>query len=442
MRVTDAAFSPGQGFRVGVLWRPCVGDGKPAAVTRIILAASAGNALEFYDFTVFGYFAQQIAATFFPSSSPATGLLLTFGTYGVSFLARPVGALVLGSYADRRGRRASLTLSIVLMTIGTALMAIMPGYRQIGLLAPAGVLAARLIQGFSAGGEFGGATAFMIEHAGRRAGFFGSFQFTSQAVSAILGSGVAWAVAASLSPEAVGAWGFRLPFLLGLLIGPGGGYGRRLGPDPPPCRAGAGPAAPLTLLGKRYVGRIVLAACVVAGGTAGTYLNIYLPTYVHRHLHVTLSGSYAVAFLASLAPLVVTPLSAILSDRTERLPVMVWTVGALAVTAYPIVCLVIAYPTALVMAVVFIGISVLRAAYTAPCAALMAEMFPVAVRAAGMSLGYTLGVVVFGGFAQLTMEWLIQSTGLLVIPGIYLSVTSFISLAALLVIGRRITLAL
>ena len=414
----------------------------PAPLTRVILAASAGNALEFYDFTVFGYFAQQIAATFFPASSPATGLLLTFGTYGVSFLARPFGALVLGGYADRSGRRAALTLTILLMTVGTALMAVMPGYRQVGLLAPAGILLARLIQGFSAGGEFGGATAFMIEHAGRRAGFFGSFQYTSQAVSAILGSGVAWAVAASLSPEAVGAWGFRLPFLIGLLIGPVGWYVRRHVDETPPFRALDERAAPLATLGAQYAGRIALAACVVAGGTAGTYLNIYLPTYVHRHLHATLSGSYAVAFVASLAPLVITPVAAIISDRTGRLPVMLWTVAALAVLAYPVILLVIAYPTGLVMGTVFIGISVLRAAYTAPSAALMAEMFPVAVRAAGMSLGYTLGVVVFGGFAQLTMEWLIQTTGLLGVPGLYLAVTSLISLAALLVIGRRIRLAL
>ncbi len=413
-----------------------------APLTRVILAASAGNALEFYDFTVFGYFAQQIAATFFPSSSQATGLLLTFGTYGVSFLARPFGALVLGGYADRSGRRAALTLTILLMTLGTALMAVMPGYRQVGLLAPAGILVARLIQGFSAGGEFGGATAFMIEHAGRRAGFFGSFQYLSQSVSAILGSGVAWAVAASMSPEAVGAWGFRLPFLLGLLIGPVGWYVRRHVDETPPFRALDEHAAPLSLMSARYCGRIALAACVVAGGTAGTYLNIYLPTYVHRHLHATLSGSYAVSFVASLAPLVITPFSAILSDRTGRLPVMLWSVGALALIAYPVILLVIAYPTGLVMSGVFIGISILRAGYTAPSAALMAEMFPVAVRAAGMSLGYTLGVVVFGGFAQLAMEWLIQSTGLLAVPGLYLAATSLISLGALLIIGRRITLAL
>ncbi len=408
----------------------------------MILAASAGNALEYYDFTVFGYFAQQIAGSFFPASNPATGLLLTFGTYGVSFLARPFGAAVLGSYADRRGRRASLTASILLMTLGTALMFVMPGYGAIGLWAPAGILAARLIQGFSAGGEFGSATAFMVEHAGLRAGFFGSFQFLSQTVSAILGSGEAWAVAAGLSAEQVGEWGFRLPFVLGLLIGPIGWYVRRHVDETPQFRAQEQPSAPVLDLVRHYPGRLALAACVVAAGTAGTYLNIYLPTYVHQHLHATLQGSYAITFLATLPPLVVTPVSAIWSDRRGRLPIMLTMSAALMLAAVPLILLVIARPTTAVLACVFVTLTILRSAYTAPAAALLAEMFPVSVRAAGMSLGYTLGVVVFGGFAQLTMEALIQASGWRSVPGIYLAVTSATTLGALLIIRRRIRLRL
>ena len=411
-------------------------------LTRVVLAASAGNALEWYDFSVFGYFAAQIAGAFFPKADPSTGLLLTFGTYGVSFLARPAGAAWLGSYADRHGRRSALTASILLMTLGTALMAVMPGYASIGLWAPLGILAARLIQGVSAGGEFGGATAFMIEHAGRRPGFFGSFQFTSQAASAILGSGVAWALSGALSPAALNAWGFRVPFVLGLLIGPVGFYVRRHVAESPAFAAGRGTEAPLRELLGEHGGRVALAAGVVAAGTAGTYLNIYLPTYAHRHLHMAQSSSFGVTFAASVGPLLVTPVAAHLSDRWGRLPIMLVFAGLLCVGAYPAFLAVEAYPDAAVLTSVLVGISVLRAGYTAPSAALLAEMFPVRVRAAGMSLGYTLGVVTFGGFAQLALEWLIEATGNRAVPGLYMAGTSLITVTALLIIRRRVPLRL
>ncbi len=400
------------------------------------MAASAGNALEFYDFTVFGYFAQPIAQTFFPSTDPAAGLLLTFGTYGVSFLARPFGAAILGSYADRAGRRAALTMTILLMTFGTAMMAVMPGHASIGRWAGFGVLVARLIQGFSTGGEFGSSTAFIIEHAGRRAGFFGSFQYISQAVSAILGSGVAWAVSAALSQHDVAAWGFRIPFLLGLLIGPVGWYIRRHVEETPAFTHEVPAKRPTLTLLRLYPLRVALAAGVVAAGTASTYLNIYLPTFVQRHLHAGVSSSFAVTFAASCTPLIITPFAAILSDRTGRLPVMIVMVAILALVAYPAVALVVAHPTTAVLSAVFIALTALRAAYTAPSAALLAEMFPVRVRGAGMSLGYTLGVVAFGGFGQLAMEWLIDTTGSLAVPGIYLAATSFISLVALVAIRK------
>ncbi len=412
------------------------------SLTRVILAASAGNALEWYDFSVFGYFAAQIAGAFFPKADPTTALLLTFGTYGVSFLARPVGAAVLGSYADRSGRRAALTASILLMTLGTAMMAAMPGYATIGLWAPIGILAARLIQGFSAGGEFGGATAFMIEHAGRRPGFFGSFQYTSQAATAILGSGVAWGLSGALSPAALNGWGFRLPFLLGLLIGPVGLYVRRHVAETPAFEAEERVVAPVRELLRQHGGRVALAACVVAAGTAGTYLNIYLPTYAHRHLHMAQSSSFAITFAASVAPLLVTPIAAHLSDRTGRLPIMLLLAGLLCIGAYPAFLAVAAYPTPAMLTAVLVGISVLRAGYTAPSAALLAEMFPVRVRAAGMSLGYTLGVVTFGGFAQLALEWLIDLTGNRTIPGLYMAATSLITVAALVIIRRRVRLHL
>ena len=322
------------------------------------------------------------------------------------------------------------------------MMAVMPGYRAIGRWAPAGILAARLIQGFSAGGEFGGATAFMIEHAGRRAGFFGSFQFTSQAASAILGAGVGWGLSAILSTSALNDWGFRLPFVLGLLVGPVGFIVRRQMDETPAFMAGQHSRSPLRQVFATYGSRVALAACVIAAGTAGTYLNIYLPTYAHRHLHLALSSSFAITFLASVAPLLITPTVAHWSDRIGRLPIMIFMAAILCLGAYPAFLAVAAYPTPTMLAVVLVGISIVRAGYTAPSAALLAEMFPVNVRAAGMSLGYTVGVVVFGGFAQLALEWLIDATGDPTIPGMYMAATGLVTVVALLIIRWTVPLRL
>jgi len=405
---------------------------------RVVAAASVGNALEWYDFVVFGYLAPQVAAAFFPHGS----LLLTFGTYGASFLARPVGAAVIGSFADRRGRRAALTLSIMLMALGTLLMVVMPRYASIGPASAFGILAARLIQGFSAGGEFGGSTALMIEHAPKRAGFFGSFQNTTQAAAAILGSGVAWAVSAALPHEALAEWGFRLPFVLGLLVAPAGIYIRRHVPETASLDAARASSTPVADLLLAYPGRVALGACTIAAGTASTYINVYLPTYAQKHLHMGSGRSFGITFLVSCVPLVITPLSGYLSDRTGRMPPMLIGSGLLIALSYPAFLLVAADPTATVLGCVLVALTTLRSLYAAPMPTLLGEMFPARMRSAGMSIAYTMGVVVFGGFAQLLLEWLIERTGNPTIPGIYLAATSVITFLALVVIRRRIKLVL
>ena len=409
-------------------------------IARVIVAASAGNALEFYDFTVFGYFASQIGAAFFPSTHEARSILLTFGTYGVSFLARPLGAAYLGGYADRAGRRNSLSLSIFLMTIGTLMMACMPGYKSIGIAAPLGILLARLIQGFSAGGEFGSSTAFMVEHAGGHRGLFGSFQYVSQGLSAILGSGVAWAVSALLSAHALQAWGFRIPFLFGLLIGPVGFYVRRYVDETPAFLAMIPERRPIYQLLRHQSVRLILAACIIASGTAGTYLVIYLPTYAQHQLHMSVQNSFAVTFSASCVPLFVSPFAAHASDRVGRMPVMITGALLLLALAYPAFALIVAFPTPFVLGATIVLLTILRSVYTAPSAALLAEMFPVEVRAAGMSLGYTLGVVTFGGFAGLILEWLLEATGDQHVPAYYLTIATIVTLVALLIIRFRLRL--
>src|SRR5579859_1059944 len=198
-----------------------------AKVHRIILAASIGNALEWFDLVVYGFFAVTIAKLFFPARTEAISLMLTLGTFGISYMIRPLGGLVLGSLADRAGRKVSLLLSIGLMMIGTLTIAVMPPYAVIGLWAPVGIMLSRLVQGFSAGGEFGASTAFLVEHAPERRGFMGSWQFASQGLSTLLASGFGALLTSQLTTAQLESWGWRIPFLFGLAIGPVGFYIRR-----------------------------------------------------------------------------------------------------------------------------------------------------------------------------------------------------------------------
>src|SRR6202451_2987436 len=184
--------------------------GGEKSIARLIVATSIGNALEWYDITIYGYFAIYVSKAFFPNDDQTTSLLLTFGTFGLAYLARPIGGIVLGAYADRHGRKSSLLISIVLMTIGTFTVAVMPSFASIGILAPIGVLAARLVQGFSAGGEFGSSTAFLVEHMPERRGFIASWQFASQGFGQVLSSAFGVGLTSWMTDAEMNAWGWRI----------------------------------------------------------------------------------------------------------------------------------------------------------------------------------------------------------------------------------------
>src|ERR1700686_1935890 len=243
-------------------------------ITRLIVATSVGNALEWYDITVYGYFAAYISRAFFPNDDPTISILLTFGTFGLSYLIRPVGGVVLGAYADRHGRKASLMISIVLMTAGTLVIALMPTYESIGMLAPIAVLAARLVQGFSAGGEFGSSTAFLVEHAPDRRGFIASWQFASQGLGALLSSAFGVGLTLWMAPAEMSSWAWRIPFLFGILVGPVGIYIRNHLEDAtaPPAAKQASPVRQVLLHQKL---RVVLGIGALAISTAINYLIVY-----------------------------------------------------------------------------------------------------------------------------------------------------------------------
>lgn len=416
----------------------------PISRAHMLAGASIGNALEFYDFLVYAFFASSIASSFFPGHDPATRLLLTFGTFGVSFLARPVGAVILGTYADRRGRTACMTLSVALMTLGGAAIAVMPSHAAIGLAAPFGILLARLIQGFSLGGEFGSSTAFMIEHSAGGEARAASWQGTSQFIAAMMASGVAWLLNHLLPPPLFGTWGFRIAFGIGVLAGPVALMLRRRLQEPPAFIArdstsltpSDGVAAePATLSG------ILIAIGMVALGTGLTYLQIYLPTYATTHLHMTAGSTLGAVFLLYVALVAMTPLRLFIADRFDQSHhggAMLASCLLLLVCGYPAFMLLDAHPSALTLFLLPVSFQLIGLSYLSPLQAFMGMVFSIRRRGVGLSVAYSTGVAIFGGFAPFINEWLVVKTGDPRSPGLYLAVTAVITMVALGFAGRRI----
>ena len=409
---------------------------------RLVAAASIGNALEFYDFIIFGFFAVPIGETFFPGHDAITRLLLTFGTFGVSFFARPIGALVLGAYADRRGRARCMTVAVALMTLAGALIALLPGRAEIGIAAPLGVLASRLLQGFALGGEFGASTALMIEHAANAETRSASWQGTSQTLSAAFASGVAWLLTAhpAITPFHVAP--FRLAFAVGVAAGPVALLLRRTLEDAPGVVAERRGRAPDPFLPDRdTLGGIAIAAGLVAIGTAQTYLVIYLPTYAATELHLRLSSALGSVFLTYVATLALTPLRLRIAsrfDRSRRSGAMLLSCVLMLATAYPSFVLLGLWPGRVMLFAIPLALVVIGLPYNAPLAGVMGLVFPARRRGVGLSVGYALGIMLFGGTAPLINTWLVARTGDPRSPGLYLALTAAITIGAVLLARRRL----
>jgi MHS family proline/betaine transporter-like MFS transporter len=374
----------------------------PVAGTLAVAAAIAGNTLEWFDFTVYGLFSIYIAKAFFPAESELASLLLTLATYGVGFVLRPIGAIVLGQYADRAGRRAALTLIILLMLIGSAIIAFAPTYAQIGAAAPALIVLARLIQGFSVGGEMGGATAYLIETAPEnRRGLYASWQYAGQAGAALGGAVLAFGLTRLLGAQAVYDWGWRIPFILGLSIAPIGLYLRARVPETPAYLAERRQGrAPIAVLWQAHRGALFKTFCLTIQLTACTYLLvIYMPTFAVHALGVSTDTAFRAASVASLLYLVMNPVAGRLSDSIGRPRQMLVASLALAVLVYPAFLLMARQPTAPVLTAVSGFMAAALSMYTGPAAAQVGEMFPPAVRSTGLSLSYNIAVPIFGGFA-------------------------------------------
>jgi MHS family proline/betaine transporter-like MFS transporter len=415
-----------------------------AMCQRVIWSSTIGNALEWFDFAIFGAFAAIIGQQFFPKTNPTASLLSVYGLFGIAYIARPLGGIVFGVWADRVGRKRALVTIVLTMAFGTAVIGLLPTYEQIGLAAPALLLAARLIQGFSAGGEFGTSTAMLVEFAppGRR-GFFASFQFVAQAIAFSVAAAFAFALNSFLSPEALHSWGWRVPFPLGIIIGPVGFYLRLAVDETPEFKAylqrHAGVTnTPLRDVLSNHTRALFSLLFIIAGLTATTYsATVFAPNFAATVLGLKMADVQIGLFFANLVAAIGLPAAAALSDRIGRRRTMIPAIILYLVLLQILMRQLLAAPSnpamwssqALVLVIIFIS---------GPACVLALEAFPVGVRSTGASIVYNFAVAIFGGLAPLVSGWLIEVTGDKMAPIYYVSACMLLTLIGLMMLAPRV----
>jgi MHS family proline/betaine transporter-like MFS transporter len=405
----------------------------------VIVAATIGNVLEWFDFLVYGFFAVYMSEVFFPTSDPNVSLLITFGAFGLSYVVRPLGALIVGSYTDRRGRKAGLTLSIGLMMIGTILMVVTPSYASIGIAAPIIITLARILQGFSVGGEFGSAVAFLVEHAGERKGYVAGWQWASIGVVSIVVSLFGVTLTTLLTHQQLIDWGWRIPYVFGLLVGPVGLYIRARMSETPEFLAAEKPATvPISTLVSEHPDSFFLALGAAIVSNSSYYLLLYIPTYGVKTLHLPAYTGFVATLVGGVMLAVFSVVAGYWSDIIKpRARIMLITAWGFLLASYPCFWLMDKYPS-LATAMFAVGfLNLIKAGYSGVLPSVLAEQFPVETRAIGMALAFSISVTIFGGFAPFFATWLIAQTGDPLSPSYYLMATAFMSIVALMVIERR-----
>lgn len=409
--------------------RPGLTADGPAA--RHVAAVVAGNALAFYDFLSYAYFAPQIGRSLFPTGNGGAALLGSLATFGVGFLMRPVGALVIGRIGDRIGRRPAMILAFALMGAAMVGLALTPAFSVIGWGAPALAVLFRLVQGFAVGGELGASTAFMVEAAPpARRGFYVSLQFFGQDAAGMVASLIGVLLASRLTETELDAWGWRVAMGLGVLIVPFGLMLRRSLPEtldrewPDPADGAPPPRAAF------YVAAMLVIGC---GGVISYVLN-YFATYAGETLHMARTAAFASTVVVGLCGVIFDVAGGLLADRFGRRPVMIWPQIVLILTAVPAFMAIVAYrsPAVLMAAVAVMAITTDLASSGALVA--ITEAIPRRTRSGGLGLTYAIGMCAFGGSTQFVVAGLTRLTGSPMAPAWYLTG------AAVLVLGAVLTL--
>jgi MHS family proline/betaine transporter-like MFS transporter len=402
------------------------------AQLRTVIAATVGAVLEWFDLLVYAMFAVVLAKQFFPTTDPSVSLLLSLGTFALAWLVRPIGAVVIGRYGDRAGRKPALVLSAGLMMAGTLLTGLLPPYASIGLAAPLLMMLARLLQGFSAGGEFGSATALLAEQDPTRRGFYASLQWSASGLAVFLAAGFAYVINSLLTPDQVASWGWRVPFLFGLLIGPAAWYIRSRGEETPEFLGTAMATHPVAEVAGQDKVRVLLGAGVVAAGAAGSYTINYMPTFAATQLHMGPTTALMGTMVAGIVNTVLPPVFGHLSDVYGRFRIM-GLFGALGLCLiYPLFLWVLAVPTLFTLiAIQVVVAAVFYCGYYATVPSFLAELFPTRRRTTGISIAYVLAQLIFGGVTPLVVSALISATGNAAAPGLYLAAVTLLSLGCL-----------
>jgi len=396
-------------------------------------AAVIGNVLEWYDFGVYGFVAVIIGKKFFPGQDEITQLLSAFLTFGLGFLARPVGGIIIGRMGDTHGRKAALLLTIFLMAAGTFLIGILPTYETIGLLAPILLLLARLMQGFSTGGEWGGSTSFIIEWAPKEhRGLYGSFQQMSVVGGLLLGSGFAALLNSLISPAAMQDWGWRVPFLVGGILGPVGIYMRRAIEETPAYNKvvsistapSTGPSG-LMLAAKAFGFTIVWTVCFYV-------LLTYMPVWTQKYMKLSAASALWSNTIGLVVLVASIPIMGHLSDRFGRKPLLIGCCAAFIIVPLPIFTYLAGgnVPFSMVVAVQIL-FAILISMFSGAGPAAIAEIFPTRSRSTWMTTGYALAVAIFGGFAPYIATWLIEHFGSPTVHSYYLIAAAIVSILVL-----------
>ena len=421
---------------------------RASSIALTVVRVTSGNFLEMFDFFLFGFYAKPIGDAFFPVHDPVSRLLLAFLSFGAAFLMRPLGAIVLGAYVDRVGRRRGLIVTLAIMAAGTLAIAATPGFATLaaiapglGYVAPLLVLGGRLAQGFSAGVELGGVSVYLAEMAppGRR-GFLVAWQSASQQVAIVVAALIGYGLERGLGPAAVAAWGWRLPFALGCVIIPFLIWVRRSLAETDAFLARRGlPDLATALAAIAASWRVVLlGTLLVVMTTVSFYLvTVYTPTFGRQILHLDGGATLLIACAVGLSNFCVLPLMGALSDRVGRRPLLLAFAGMMLVSAYPALAWLAATPTVGKMLGVELWLAFLYAGYNGAMVVALTEIVPAAVRTAGFSLAYSLATALFGGMTPAISQLLIAVTADKAAPGLWLTAAAALSLAAALALGRE-----